>query len=81
MSPERFTAWLRERIASAEKRGKTDAAVAATFVSRSAKGLGVRAQRVAENPDGTNVYMLTLRQCRRLLKRADEAIAASKETT
>lgn len=81
MSPEQFTAWVRRRIAFAEERGKTDADVAATFAGRSAKGLGVHPQRVGQYPDGTNVYMLTLGQCRRLLKRADEAIAASKETT
>jgi hypothetical protein len=76
MSPDELVAWLRGKIAAAEKRRLADNAVAASFTAKSARGLGVRPARAGDLPDGHTVWLLTLEQCRSMLKRAKKAIDA-----
>lgn len=76
MRPEEWARFLEERIEArlqfcarlrVQPKGSD---LCATFVGRSARGIGVRPTKVAENPDGTNVYVLTLDQALRALEKA-----------
>ena len=44
-----------------------------SFTAISAKGIGVRPEKVAELPDGRNVYMLTRAQAKRILNKLEKA--------
>jgi hypothetical protein len=60
--------WLQERIQGAEQRNKRDDDLAASFVSKTSRGLPIRPSVLGlGNEPGTKVYGVTLAQARRWL--------------
>lgn len=71
MKVEEFKTLLTERLEATVDKDDDD--ICTSFTARSAKGIGVRPEKVAELPDGRNVYMLTRAQAKRILNKLEKA--------
>jgi hypothetical protein len=67
-------AYLRERLARSSNDESSRSPIATVVGRGVVKALGVRGKKVAENPDGTNVYLYTVSDVRRILDKFDARV-------
>lgn len=67
---------LRSVLNRAEEEGRDDEDIGLIFVGTTSRGLPVRPRILSESQNGEKVYMITVRQLRKLVRFADDARAA-----